>query len=116
MPTPHDYYEILEVKPEDDVALIKSQYRKLVRLNHPDISAVEKRAAYDRARQNRSAAKAAENGTPVNSTISSRMAPRAAPGAARSMPRSRSAPSSYGGRPAARSGGGPNAEPASAAT
>jgi curved DNA-binding protein CbpA len=72
---PQDFYEILEVQPDADVALIKSQYRKLVRENHPDIapdkeaaharmqlileayntlSDAEKRTAYDRVRKGES--------------------------------------------------------------
>ncbi|HEY0074577.1 MAG TPA: DnaJ domain-containing protein [Abditibacteriaceae bacterium] len=68
---PQDYYAILEIAPDADLTVIKSQYRKLVRLNHPDIAAdketaharmqlileaynvlsdVEKRASYDRSR------------------------------------------------------------------
>lgn len=128
MPTTHDYYAILEVEPDADVALIKSQYRKLVRLNHPDISPdkdsaharmqnileaytvlsdVEKRDAYDRARQNRSAAKA-----PVSNASSSVSRPTPRP-----MPRptpgnggrpyggaGRAVPSAYGGRGPARPG------------
>ena len=77
MPQTHDYYEILDVVADSDLALIKSQYRKLVRANHPDIAAdkehaharmqlileaytvlsdIEKREAYDRARQHRTEA------------------------------------------------------------
>jgi curved DNA-binding protein CbpA len=44
---PLNYYEILEVQPDADVALIKSQYRKLVRQYHPDI-AEDKDAAHAR--------------------------------------------------------------------
>ena len=68
---PHDYYAILEIAPDADLTIIKSQYRKLVRQNHPDIaedketaharmqlileaynvlSDMGKRATYDRAR------------------------------------------------------------------
>lgn len=68
---PQDYYAILEIAPDADLTVIKSQYRKLVRQNHPDIaedketaharmqlileaynvlSDVEKRASYDRSR------------------------------------------------------------------
>ena len=33
-----DYYEILGVEPKTDIAIIKAQYRRLVRENHPDIA------------------------------------------------------------------------------
>jgi curved DNA-binding protein CbpA len=66
-----DYYAILEIASDADLTVIKSQYRKLVRQNHPDIatdketaharmqlileaynilSNEEKRSAYDRSR------------------------------------------------------------------
>ena len=66
-----DYYAILEIAPDSDLTVIKSQYRKLVRQYHPDIASdketaharmqqileaynilsdKEKRANYDRAR------------------------------------------------------------------
>ncbi len=66
-----DYYAILEIAPDADLTVIKSQYRKLVRQYHPDIASdketaharmqlileaynilsdVEKRATYDRSR------------------------------------------------------------------
>lgn len=68
---PQDYYAILEIAPDADLVLIKSQYRKLVRQNHPDIaedkenaharmqmileaynvlSDADKRSSYDRSR------------------------------------------------------------------
>ena len=40
-----DYYEILGVEPTTDIAIIKAQYRRLVRENHPDI-AVDKATAH----------------------------------------------------------------------
>ena len=125
MPTTHDYYAILEVEPAADVALIKSQYRKLVRLNHPDISPDkdsaharmqlileaytvlsdgEKRDAYDRSRQNRSATKAA--GGNSSSRTTPRPMPRQSPGGG-GHPyggTGRATPSSYGGRGPARPG------------
>ncbi len=126
MPTTHDYYAILEVEPAADVTLIKSQYRKLVRLNHPDISPdkdsaharmqlileaytvlsdAEKRAAYDRSRQNRNAAKAAESSAGSSSRTTPRPMPRQSPGGARPFGGAgRATPSSYGGRGAARPG------------
>lgn len=32
----HDYYAILEIPPTADEALIKSSYRRLAKLRHPD--------------------------------------------------------------------------------
>lgn len=42
-----DYYAILEIASDAELAVIKSQYRKLVRQNHPDI-ATDKEAAHAR--------------------------------------------------------------------
>jgi curved DNA-binding protein CbpA len=45
-----DYYAILEIAADADIALIKSQYRKLVRQYHPDIAS-DKEAAHARMQQ-----------------------------------------------------------------
>ena len=139
MPTTHDYYAILEVETTADVALIKSQYRKLVRLNHPDISPdkdsaharmqlileaytvlsdLEKREAYDRSRQNRSTSKAPDsNATASPSRLAPRPMPRQSPGGmGRPYGGGRPAPSAYGGRGATRPGRPPSREMTSGAT
>ncbi len=45
-----DYYQILGVEPKTDIAIIKAQYRRLVRENHPDI-ATDKEAAHARIQE-----------------------------------------------------------------
>jgi curved DNA-binding protein CbpA len=45
----NDYYEILEVAADAEVEVIKQNYRRLVRENHPDV-AVDKETAHERMR------------------------------------------------------------------
>ena len=130
MPQTHDYYEILEVVADADLVLIKSQYRKLVRANHPDIapdkdvahdrmqlileaynilSDVEKREAYDRARQNRQES-ARRPVSPPTQRPPSGVRVAARPGGRQS------GPASYANRDGSRTGSRTSNEPASAAT
>jgi curved DNA-binding protein CbpA len=120
-----DYYEILGIEYRADFSVIKQRYRALVRENHPDIaedkdaaharmqlileaytvlSDVEKRSAYDYARQKREGAKSADSAQASSSRPSSRVTPR--PMQRPNTARPYGAPSTYGGRggPASRSG------------
>ena len=105
---PQDYYAILEITPDADLTVIKSQYRKLVRQNHPDI-AEDKETAHARMQQileaynvlsdtgRRATYDRSRNGPSVSPTP--RTAPQSSP--RRNTPSSMSRPgsrSTYGGQ------------------